>query len=278
LWILSATLHRERTFFWGTVFVHLGKVSTLAAATLVAAAAGTLGLPAAVARAATGAAPNAAGSSAVALPIIDTATLTVTAQYPVPGGFSPQSLALTGGELWFSYAGVHPSDLNGIGSVDIGAAQPVASADPSLDTWQTVPLLTASPAAPGVLVADGTYDDYRNRIQVFHASQASPESPGTLVSTAEQASPLVSADMAITPDGKAVVVAGNAPQSGPADPADPVFRLDDLAVVGQYGFQSGDILDSVAIAPSGAVATGSFSLNTHPDVSVYAGAGGAPLR
>ncbi|MBC3842910.1 hypothetical protein GXW82_30285 [Streptacidiphilus sp. 4-A2] len=202
-----------------------------------------------------------------AIAAIDTTTLAETARYPVPGGLGPSSVAVTGGELWFSYWGAHPSDPSGIGSVDVAAAQPAVAVDPAQDDWQSAPLLAVSPGAPGTLAA-GDWNGVGEssvipKVAVFQVSQ------GTLVSTAVLNKFVGLTDLAVTPDGKELVVATDPPGSAFAQPDPQVYSLADLSLLGHYG-ETGTEVNGVAIAPQGTVAA---SVAGIPEVSVYPSGG-----
>ncbi|MEZ0070571.1 hypothetical protein ABIA32_006624 [Streptacidiphilus sp. MAP12-20] len=214
--------------------------------------------------------------TAHAIAAIDTGTLTESARYPVAGGLAPSSVAVSGGKLWFSYAGAHPSDPTGIGSVDIGAATPTAVVNPVQQHWYTAPLLAASPAAPGRLVigdqsgSSGGGDDSA-RVGVYDVSSGAP------VASAKPIFVATLNDMAITPDGRQLVLASAEPTTGMTVLNHRVFRLADLAEVGAYPGSLDSAPDSVAISPNGTVAAGSFTSNS--DVAgVYAAGDTAPVN
>ncbi|WP_405583658.1 Ig-like domain repeat protein [Streptomyces sp. NBC_01190] len=189
------------------------------------------------------------GSDAVSA--VDTATLTETARYST--GTGPQEaaryLAFAGGRLWFGYG---EGGRGGIGSIDVGAARPTVSpADGGF--WYAAPVLASSPAAPGVLVA-GDNTSEPSQVKVYDVSA------GSAVTTAYRSDGgAFVQDLAITPDGKDVLVATGYPYY------QQVFKLGDLSDDGRY--TTSNYPDSVAVAPDGTVAAGVHS--GRPDIYVF---------
>ncbi|MFE1285735.1 hypothetical protein [Streptomyces sp. NPDC058751] len=165
-----------------------------------------------------------------------TATGTETVRYTV--GDIPQSVALAGGKLWFSYG--EAPDGN-IGSVDISVEQPVVTLEQEGSIWYNAPVLDAAPGS-GTLIAAATGGS-----PVFMASYDVSSGPLTRTAFAgHDASNL--GDLQVTPDGQHVIVASGAPYYHQ------VIRTSDLTADGSYA--SDAYPNAVAIAPNGAVAAG----------------------
>ncbi|WP_046727704.1 hypothetical protein [Streptomyces humi] len=182
-----------------------------------------------------------------AIAVIDTATDTETTRYAV--GDKPLSVALAGGKLWFGYGG----DAGGnIGSVDLAGDQHEVTLNQD-NSWYSAPVLDAAPGSD-ILVA--------GQLGLSPATVASYDvSSGTaakLASTREAGSNL--GDLQVTPDGKDVVVASGAPYYHQ------VFKTSDLNEDGKYTTTA--YPNSVAIAPDGTVAGGSFAWYD-PDVYIF---------
>lgn len=85
---------------------------------------------------------------------IDTTTLTETRRFPTGTDSEPESLALAGGRLWFSYM-TTVFDA-GIGSIPVAETAPAVDLDDA-PVWYGKPRLASSPGAPDRLVAtEGT--------------------------------------------------------------------------------------------------------------------------
>ncbi|MFF9822328.1 hypothetical protein ACF1GZ_00815 [Streptomyces albidoflavus] len=142
------------------------------------------------------------GDAVVAL---DTATYRQKARYPTGEGTGPAQLALTGGKLWFS----HGEDWeSSIGSLDLGGPKPVVRLHLTPEGyWGGPPRLTASPAAPGKLVAGEQYMSNAG-VTVYDVSSGTPkplvaqDNPGDLGSLV---------GLTLTPDGKSLLATGGYP-------------------------------------------------------------------
>ncbi|MBW8797987.1 MAG: Ig-like domain repeat protein [Streptomyces sp.] len=182
-----------------------------------------------------------------AIAVIDTATDTETTRYPV--GDKPLSVALAGGKLWFGYGG---DAAGNIGSVDLTGDQHEVTLNQD-NSWYSAPVLDAAP---------GTDTLVAGQLGLSPATVASYDvSSGTaakLASTREAGSNL--GDLQVTPDGKDVVVASGAPYYHQ------VFKTSDLNEDGKYTTTA--YPNSVAIAPDGTVAGGSFAWYD-PDVYIF---------
>ncbi|MEU2420263.1 Ig-like domain repeat protein [Streptomyces sp. NPDC007851] len=182
-----------------------------------------------------------------AIAVIDTATDTETTRYAV--GDKPLSVALAGGKLWFGYGG----DAGGnIGSVDLTGDQHEVTLNQD-SSWYSAPVLDAAP---------GTDTLVAGQLGLSPATVASYDvSSGTaakLASTREAGDNL--GDLQVTPDGKDVVVASGAPYYHQ------VFKTSDLNEDGKYNTTA--YPNSVAVAPDGTVAGGSFAWYD-PDVYIF---------
>ncbi|WP_329133703.1 Ig-like domain repeat protein [Streptomyces sp. NBC_01476] len=194
------------------------------------------------------------GSDAVSA--VDTSSLTETARYRTGTSSQddPQYLAYAAGKLWFGYGA---GGQGGIGAID-------AAGTVSLDGggWYAAPTLASSPAAPDTLVAGDNYTE-PSRVTVYDVSGGSP----VLTATNADGGTFVQ-DMAITPDGKDVIVASGSPYHHQ------VLKLSDLSEDGQYS--TSYYPDSVAVAPDGTVAAGVAS--GQPDIYVFPPGGTSPLH
>lgn len=190
-----------------------------------------------------------AQSDADAISAVSTRTLQQTALYPTGSGTRPQDVVVAGGRLWFSYKGDvlgGQALTGGIGSVDLGGggeSAPVTLEEPT--AWGA-PRIAADPADPGRVVtasADGTN---HTSLAVYDVSS------GAAVRTAYGPQVIDNGvrDLAVTPDGRDMAVAGATPK------AVQLFALADLAPDGSYP-TGDDFAMAVAVAPDGTVAAGS---------------------
>ncbi|MEE4544792.1 hypothetical protein V2S66_22840 [Streptomyces sp. V4-01] len=200
-----------------------------------------------------------------AIAAIDTATLTESARYATGAGTDPAHLAMVGSTLWFGYG---DGGAGRIGSLDLSAAEPHVTLDPSTGyQFYAAPVLASSPSAPGVLVAADA-DSSPPTVTVYDVSsgtavtKVSVHDPGSSPSGTGDIS-----DMAITPDGKELVTASGAPYFLQ------VFKLADLSADGTY--PTGPYPDAVAIAPDGTVAAG-VDASYDDDVYTFAQGQGTP--
>ncbi|KPI09433.1 hypothetical protein OK074_3239 [Actinobacteria bacterium OK074] len=193
----------------------------------------------------------AVSSGTDAIVAIDTATATLSARYPT-GGVDPKYPALAGGKLWFGYGSAGEGN---IGSVDLAdPAHTVALAQDPDSPWFAAPMLAATPNAPDTLAA-GIPQQSPAELAVYDTSS------GALSRTAHSdvnGGNLI--DLAITPDGKDVVVASGAPYY------QAVYKTSDLTADGQYPTNA--YPNAVDIAPDGSVAAG-IDGAYDPDVYVF---------
>ncbi len=207
----------------------------------------------------------AAVPGADAIVAIDTATATEAKRYPTGDGADPESVALTGGKLWFSYGG---SGGGNIGSLDLSGTDPVVTLGQDTNrTFYDAPILDASAGAPGTLVA-GAPGQSPVELAVYDVSSGTASrttyafDPGNTGGGNLQ-------DLAVTPDGKDVVTASGSPYY------QAVYKLSDLSADGKY--QTTSYPNAVDIAPNGDVAAGTFSWY-EPDVHIFKPGNSSPLR
>ncbi|WP_051940245.1 Ig-like domain-containing protein [Phaeacidiphilus oryzae] len=180
-----------------------------------------------------------------AVSAISTADLTETARYATGAGYDPESVAVSGGKVWFSYNG-SAAGSGGIGSIDPAAGPAAVTLRATGDSWYDAPLLAGGPN--GELVAGwsgvspaslASYDVSGATVRVLK--------PQTQLDTPDVSSNL--RDLAITPDGKDVITACGAPYAHQA------WKVADLSADGQY--TDATYPDAVAIAADGTVYGGS---------------------
>ncbi|MET9380956.1 hypothetical protein ABZY09_07645 [Streptomyces sp. NPDC002928] len=192
--------------------------------------------------------------SANAISVINRSTLQEITRRPTGVGIAPQHLAFAAGKLWFGY----DTSLQGkLGSLDRAGWYMTLNQDGS-HSWKSAPLLASSSGAPGMLAAGATGQS-PTELQVYDVSS------GTAVSTAYASDPGSQgggnlSDMALTPDGKDVVIASASPQYAQ------VFRTSDLSVDGNYATIGSP--NAVAVSPDGRVATG-IAGPASTDLSVF---------
>ncbi|MFF4270420.1 YncE family protein [Streptomyces sp. NPDC001536] len=196
----------------------------------------------------------AAVRGADAIAAIDTATQTETARYAVTD--QPQSLALAGGRLWFSYGSNGDGNL---GSVDLSGTEPVVTT--GLADFYEAPFLDAAPGATTLLA--GEPGSSSALVAAYDVST------GTPTRTAAVSAGSYLSDLAVTPDGEHVVTASGSPYEHP------VFKTSDLSQSGTY--PSNTYPNAVAIAPDGSVAAGVDGWY-NPDVYVYKPGGTTSVR
>ncbi|MEU0004118.1 Ig-like domain repeat protein [Streptomyces sp. NPDC006314] len=178
---------------------------------------------------------------------IATASATETKRFDM--AFSPRYLAEANGKLWFGYA--PRANAGGIGWIDLyGPGQQVTYDSPDTG-WTAAPMVDA---AEGTLVA-GEPGRTPQHLAVYDVSSGTPER--TALRDADGGG---TKELALTPDGKDVVVASPGPTHHT------VYRTSDLAPDGQY--PSDAYANAVDIAPDGAVAAGIDS-PSGPDVYVF---------
>ncbi|GAA2434628.1 hypothetical protein GCM10010433_39200 [Streptomyces pulveraceus] len=194
----------------------------------------------------------AAVPGADAIVTIDTAGLKESARYATGAGTDPKHPALAGGKLWFGYGAAGEGN---IGSLDLSGAEPVVTLDQDQDrTWFSAPTLASTPGAPGTLAA-GIETQSPAELAVYDVAS------GTATRTAHASVDGGNMrDLALSPDGKQIVVASAAPNRHQA------YNTADLTRGTAYA--STAYPNAVDIAPNGTVAAGS-SAWYDPDVYVY---------
>jgi sugar lactone lactonase YvrE len=203
------------------------------------------------------------GSDAISA--ISTSTLTETARYDTGASTGPTYVACTSGKIWFGYNGI-AAGTGGIGSIDPSTSPATVTLSATPGSWYAAPMLTASPG--GELVAGdpiqspttlASYD-----VSSGAATVLAPQE--TLYFNGTPSGFLSS--MAITPDGKDVVVAISYPSYHP------VYRVSDLSADGTY--PTTVLPDSVSISSDGTVAAG--TVNGTNEIFMFAPGGSTPLN
>jgi hypothetical protein len=194
-----------------------------------------------------------------AVSAISTSTLTETARYDTGAGTTPLYVAYTSGKIWFG-------DGDGIGSIDPSTTPATITPKLTNDLYGGIPMLAASPS--GVLAASATTTD-PTTVFTYDVSSGTPAPLASRRLDAENAGFVDS--LAVTPDGKDVVLASGGPSYAQ------VYRTSDLSADDAYHPPGapGD-LDSVSISGDGSVAVGTFALVN--SVSVFASGGSTPLN
>jgi hypothetical protein len=183
-----------------------------------------------------------------AIVAFDTATATETTRYAV--GPNPMYLTVMDSTLWFGY-GTAVSGGN-IGSIDLADPEhKVTYAQDTTTSWFSAPMVDG---AQGTLVA-GMPEQSPSEMATYDASS------GTLTRLAHssvEGSGLK--ELAVTPDGKDVVVANSSPYY------QGVYKTADLTADGRYPTNA--YPNAVDIAPDGSVAAG-IDGAYDPDVYVF---------
>ncbi|MDX2709554.1 hypothetical protein ACFYYN_25480 [Streptomyces sp. NPDC001902] len=172
-----------------------------------------------------------------AIAAIDTTTLTETRRLSTGADTEPESLAVAGGKLWFSY---QANDFEaGIGSIGIADADPVVDLGRNA-VWWGKPRLASSPARPDRLVAADSAGEPGMRTYDVSSGSAQEVAYTDAIGRVE--------DLAITPDGETVVTPNG------SNYFHQQWRISDLTEIGRY--DTGPYPNSVAIASNGMVAAG----------------------
>ncbi|MEU6016327.1 Ig-like domain repeat protein [Streptomyces sp. NPDC047515] len=192
---------------------------------------------------------------------INTSALVESARYATGANTHPAYPALAGGKLWFGYGSAAEGN---IGSLDLSGTEPVVTLDQEPNrTWYAAPTLASSPGAPGTLAA-GIEGQSPTELAVYDVASGAAERTAYLRADASNMG-----DLALTPDGKQVVVASGAPYHHQ------VYRTSDLGE--ETNYPSDAYPNAVDIAPDGTVAAGTFSWYS-PDVYVYKQGTTKPIR
>ncbi len=196
-----------------------------------------------------------------AIAAIDTVTLQETARYDTGTGAGayagPTSLALAGDRIWFGYS--LDSWRGALGSLDLSGAQPVVAAGQGLDTFRGSPRLAAVPQDPNTLVAAES-DGNAAAVAVYDVGNGRADNRATRVSPGPDGCESLQ-DVALTPDGRQVVIACAAAHYHQ------VLRTDDLADDGIHTTSWSPT--AVAIDPVGTVAAGVYGPSSS-DVHLFA--------
>lgn len=197
---------------------------------------------------------------------IDPATYSET-DYPLPAGDVPQHVAAQSGKVWVSY---DTGTAGAIGDITPGATssfQDDSILSPS--PWSSAPLLAADPSDGGTVVAVST-GQAPPAFASFDVSGATPTvnaHSSSLPDCVGQAT-----QVAVLPGGGRFTVACNLGSSQFWwSVGDPVFSTTDLSEQGLYS--SPGEPGSIAVAPDGALATGSVTSSQPdphaPDLNVF---------
>ncbi|MBC2906991.1 YncE family protein [Streptomyces cupreus] len=191
--------------------------------------------------------------TADAISAIDTATLQETARYSTGAGTAPQYPAIAGGKVWFGYGG---EPWGGIGYVDLSGPDPVIHAPSGGGrTFASAPILASSPGNPGLLVA-GDASVSPPVLAVYDVSTGDErQTAHTSISGGSVA------DLAVTPDGKDVVVASGAPYYHQS------YSTSDLSPSNRY--TTGAYPNAVAITPDGSTLAAGLYAPYDPDVYLF---------
>ncbi len=165
---------------------------------------------------------------------VDTESFDVT-DHPTPGR-CPETLAPVGDAIWFS--GHRACNYSSVSGLDLTTGEVVDHPERYYES-----MVATSPARPGI-VAVAEVHIGGAQVELYQAV-ADADGP-RLVKVAERFSSLI-ADMAFTPDGTALVVAGN-------DEVQPLSPLD-LSPVGP-AYDTGPHFDPLAFAGDGTLAVG----------------------
>ncbi|MFB7572435.1 hypothetical protein [Streptomyces sp. NPDC056165] len=190
--------------------------------------------------------------TAAAISAIDTATLQETARYSTGAGTAPRYLAVAGGKVWFGYG----EDAGGIGYVDASGTDPVIYAPSGGGrTFYSAPMLASSPGNPGLLVA-GDVSTSPTQLAVYDVSTGDARQTAYASISGGSVS-----DLAVTPDGKDVVVASGAPYYHQS------YLTSDLSPSSRY--TTGDYPNAVAITPDGSTLAAGLYAPYDPDVYLF---------
>jgi hypothetical protein len=182
---------------------------------------------------------------------IDADTLTVTGTYPAPQGICPYNVQVTGGKVVAGYLNCG----SGSGGLAIWSA-PGSMPLLYTQTANYIPVIDASPGAPGLLVAGDTgYSPVKT--YVLDVSGAAPRLLGSRADTGSNLQ-----DYALSPDGSVVVESTGYPYEHHA------YHVPDLSDGGVY--PSGTYPTDAQWSGDGStVAIGRDNTINDPDVYLY---------
>ncbi len=206
----------------------------------------------------------AALAGADSISAISTSTLAQTADYPTGAGTAPTYLALAGGKVWFGY-GPAQTWQTGVGSLDLSGPTPVVTLKQvsGQGLFYGPPMLAAGPADSDLIFAGDTEEEPPD-LDAYNVSTGTPVETASLPRGTDYSS---IEDMAVTPDGKDLVLAAGYPYY------QVVLKTSDLTPDGQY--PSAAYPDAVAVAPNGTVAAGVSQ--DSPDLYLYPEGGSTAL-
>jgi hypothetical protein len=196
---------------------------------------------------------------------INTASLRVTATYPLPADDYPWDVTVQSGRVWVSYdVGTGPSWHAGIGDIDPSTARPVFKNQPAMGGWYSAPEIAADPRNSGALVAASgslpaavaSYDVVAGRVTVQSRSARFDNCENQI-------------DLAVTPGGKGFILACGWPYGD--------YEYSTANLRQQWDYPSARFPWAVAIAPNGTVAAGEYDTMHEPDLYLYQSGAGNPL-
>ncbi|MER8028950.1 Ig-like domain repeat protein [Streptomyces bauhiniae] len=186
-----------------------------------------------------------------AIVAFDTATATESARYPV-GDIDPKYPAIAGGRLWFGYDTASEGNGGHLGSVDLTAPEHTVTLGQDPDSpWFSAPMLDG---AGDTLVA-GIPTQSPSELGVYDVASGTPA-----LTAHRDVDGGNLRDLAVTPDGQRLVVAGGYPYH------QAVYSTADLSEDGSY--PTAAYPNAVDIAPDGSVAAG-IDGAYEPDVYVF---------
>lgn len=159
-------------------------------------------------------------SAGDAISAVSTTTLTEVARYPTGVSTCPQSVAVTGGKLWFAYGCVGQTPQ--VGSLDPSVGAASVRTHQVAGAYGHMLRLQSSPSRPGLLVA-GEPGLSPSTLRLLDVTGGAP----VVTASIEPGSNLV--DMAVTDDGTHVITAYGSPYQHHS------YRTTDLSGDGVYG-------------------------------------------
>ena len=192
-----------------------------------------------------------------AISAISTSSLSATARYATGTGTEPTYVAYSSGRIWFGYGA---ATQGGIGSIDPSTSPATVTLNAASGFWYAAPILAAT--AGGELVA-GEPGQSPDQVASYDVSS------GTATVLAPEKYLFEAANlksMAITPDGKDVVLAGSVPYY------QEVYQVSDLSADGTYPTTT--YPNAVSISDDGTVAAGT----TSDEFFIFAAGSSTPLN
>ena len=200
-------------------------------------------------------------SSADAIAVIDTATLTETTRYSTGASTCPHSVAVAANKLWFSYN--CSAGFSQIGSIDTSTDPATVTLGLSSTSWYYPPLLATSPGNINLLVA-GEPGESPSSATIYNVST------GSLVTVASNSNLGGNlGDIEVSPDATKLYVSDGGVYH------QQVYSTTDFSNVTTYS-TGGPYPTAVALSADGTVlATGR---NGSPDVYLYKVGGSTAYR